>query len=72
MAIKGHSNAEIAGILEKAEGRVKAQCNAVFRKAGVSGRAQLLSAFVEDMLGEPLLQPAEPEPTPAEQRRSTA
>lgn len=72
MAIKGFSNAEIADILEKAEGTVKAQCNAVFRKASVSGRAQLLSVFVEDMLGEPLLQSAEIEPASSAQRRSTA
>jgi DNA-binding CsgD family transcriptional regulator len=72
MAIKGYSNSEIAGILGKAEGTVKAQCNAVFRKASVSGRAQLLSVFVEDMLGEPLLQPAEPDHCPAERRQSTA
>ena len=48
--LKGLSNAEIAGLRETSEGTIKAQSTAVFRKAGVSGRAQLLSVFIEDML----------------------
>lgn len=56
-AIKGFSTAEIAGFRGKSEGTVKAQTNAIYRKAGVSGRSQLLSLFVEDLLGEPLSAP---------------
>lgn len=49
--IKGLSNAEIAGIRGTSEGTVKAQSNAIFRKAGVNNRSQLLGIFVEDLVG---------------------
>lgn len=49
-AVKGFSNREIADIRGKSEATVKVQMNAVFRKAGVSNRAQLVSHFVEDLL----------------------
>lgn len=52
LAIKGLSNSEIAQTLGKSEGTVKAQCNAVFRKAGVNGRPQLISGLIEDLLGD--------------------
>lgn len=48
--VKGLSPAEIARLRNAAEGTVKAQCNAVYRKAGVTGRFQLLSLFVEDLM----------------------
>ncbi|GHE01930.1 LuxR family transcriptional regulator [Defluviimonas sp. 20V17] len=51
-AIKGLSTAEIAQLRETSEGTVKAQTAAIYRKAGVSGRSQLLSLFIEDMLAE--------------------
>jgi DNA-binding CsgD family transcriptional regulator len=49
-AIKGMSTAEIAGLRGVAEGTVKAQTAAIYRKAGVSGRGQLLALFIEDMM----------------------
>ena len=49
-AIKGMSTAEIAGLRNTSEGTVKAQTNAIYRKAGVSGRSQLLSLFIEDLM----------------------
>lgn len=49
-AIKGMSTAEIAALRKTSEGTVKAQTNAIYRKAGVSGRPQLLSLFIEDLL----------------------
>lgn len=55
-AIKGMSTAEIAALRATSEGTVKAQTNAIYRKAGVNGRAQLLSHFIEDLLQ------VEPEP----------
>ena len=55
LAIKGFSNTEIAKMLEKSEGTVKAQSTAVFRKAGVSGRVQLISYFMDELLGAPLI-----------------
>ncbi len=56
-AIKGMSTAEIAGLRETSEGTVKAQTNSIYRKAGVSGRPQLLSLFIEDLMGDPLVNP---------------
>lgn len=53
--IKGFSNAEIAKLRNTREGTVKAQSAAVFRKAGVSGRAQLLSQFIEELVGDPVV-----------------
>ena len=51
-AIKGLSTAEIAGLRMTSEGTVKAQTNAIYRKAGVSGRPQLLSLFIDDLMRE--------------------
>lgn len=48
--LKGFANAEIAELRKTSEGTIKAQSNAVFRKAGVSGRAQYLGLFIEDLL----------------------
>jgi DNA-binding CsgD family transcriptional regulator len=49
-AIKGMSTAEIAALRSTSEGTIKAQTNAIYRKAGVSGRAQLISLFIEDLI----------------------
>jgi DNA-binding CsgD family transcriptional regulator len=49
-AIKGMSTAEIANLRSTSEGTVKAQTNAIYRKAGVTGRPQLLSLFIEDLM----------------------
>ncbi|MFW2588166.1 helix-turn-helix transcriptional regulator [Sagittula sp. SSi028] len=54
-ALKGLSIAEIAALRETSEGTVKAQSNAIYRKAGVTGRSQLLSLFIDDLLTEPAL-----------------
>lgn len=51
-AIKGMSTAEIAALRETSEGTVKAQTNAIYRKAGVSGRPQLLSLFIDDLMAD--------------------
>ena len=56
-AMKGLSLQEIAALRETSEGTVKAQTNAIYRKAGVSGRPQLLSLFIEDLMDESLLGP---------------
>ncbi|MFZ3581069.1 helix-turn-helix transcriptional regulator [Loktanella sp. DJP18] len=52
-AIKGLSGAEIAALRGVSEGTVKAQSNAIYRKAGVSGRGQLLSLFLDDLMVMP-------------------
>ena len=49
-AIKGMSTAEISLLRATSEGTVKAQTNAIYRKAGVSGRSQLLSLFIDDLM----------------------
>ena len=58
-AIKGLTTAEIAVLRATSEGTVKAQTNAIYRKAGVSGRSQLLSLFIEDMMGSGRSHPAD-------------
>jgi DNA-binding CsgD family transcriptional regulator len=49
-AIKGLSTAEIAALRSTSEGTVKAQTASIYRKAGVTGRPQLLSLFIEDLM----------------------
>jgi DNA-binding CsgD family transcriptional regulator len=68
-AIKGLSTHEIAVLRGTAEGTVKAQTNAIYRKSGVNGRPQLLSLFIEDLMDDAMLPapvptaPPEPEET---------
>lgn len=60
-AIKGMSTAEIAALRATSEGTIKAQTNAIYRKAGVTGRAQLISLFIDDLVDKDAgLQPQEP------------
>ncbi|MCB1371179.1 MAG: helix-turn-helix transcriptional regulator [Rhodobacteraceae bacterium] len=59
LSIKGLSIAEIAALRATREGTVKAQSAAIYRKAGVNGRAQLLGLFVEDLLAGLVLEGAE-------------
>ena len=54
LAIKGLSLAEIADIRQTKQGTIKAQCNAIYQKAGVSGRPQLLSLFIEELMSDGL------------------
>jgi DNA-binding CsgD family transcriptional regulator len=62
LAIKGLSIAEMAALRNTKDGTIKSQCNAIYRKAGVSGRLQLLSLFVEELVadGMPAGLPAAP------------
>ena len=57
-AIKGLSTSEISQLRATSEGTVKAQTYAIYRKAGVPGRAQLISLFVEDLMGDSLPLPS--------------
>jgi len=53
--IKGYSIQEITDIRTTRPGTIKSQCNAIYRKAGVRGRNELVAYFVEDlMLGQDL------------------
>ncbi len=54
LAIKGLSLAEIAGVRDTKQGTIKAQCNAIYQKAGVTGRPQLLSLFIEELMADGL------------------
>lgn len=53
--IKGLSTRDIAALRGTSDGTIKAQTNAIYRKAGVTGRSQLLSTFIEDLMNEALL-----------------
>ncbi|WP_299304668.1 helix-turn-helix transcriptional regulator [uncultured Litoreibacter sp.] len=55
LAIKGLSIADMARLRDTKEGTIKAQCAAVYRKAGVTGRLQLLSLFIEELMAETLI-----------------
>ena len=55
LAVKGLSISDIARVRATKEGTIKAQCNAIYRKAGVTGRTQLLSIFIEELLAEELV-----------------
>ena len=55
--IKGYSIAEIAAFRQSAEGTVKTHLNAIYRKAGIAGRAQLVSLLIEDLMRAPLIGP---------------
>ncbi len=52
--LKGFSTQEIAGFRKTSEGTIKAQTNAIYRKAGVSGRGQLMSIFIDDLITDKL------------------
>ncbi len=51
-ALKGLSLSEIAQLRATSEGTVKAQTNAIYRKADVSGRPQLMSVFVDELMDD--------------------
>lgn len=55
LALKGFSVAEMAELRATAQGTVKAQCAALYRKADVSGRLQLLSLFLDDLMADTLI-----------------
>ena len=52
---KGLNTRDIAEMRGTSEGTVKAQTNAIYRKAGVTGRTQLLSTFIEDLMDDALM-----------------
>ncbi|MCA0941006.1 LuxR C-terminal-related transcriptional regulator [Salipiger pacificus] len=62
--LKGMTIPEIAELRGSAEGTVKSHLNAIYRKAGVSGRGALLSHFIEELMSG--ADPQDP-PVPAPQ-----
>jgi DNA-binding CsgD family transcriptional regulator len=63
LSLKGLSVAEIATLRQTRAGTVKAQCAAVYRKAGVGSRAELLGHFVEDLMAGIRFDMPQPEPS---------
>ncbi len=57
LAIKGFMIADIAKLRATKEGTIKAHCNAIYRKARVAGRSQLLSLFIEDLISQGMQSP---------------
>ncbi|BDW85607.1 LuxR family transcriptional regulator [Roseicyclus marinus] len=51
--VKGLPIAEIARLRGSAEGTVKSHLNAIYRKAGVTNRGELLSLLIEDLMDSP-------------------
>ena len=56
-ALKGMSIGEIAALRATSEGTVKAQTAAIYRKAGVTSKAQFFSLFIDDLLSDGLQVP---------------
>jgi DNA-binding CsgD family transcriptional regulator len=54
LALKGYDIAEISSLRDAATGTVRAQLTRVYSKADVSSRAQLVSVFIEELLGGPM------------------
>lgn len=50
LVLKGLDNDSIAKLRGTAPGTVRAQCASVYAKAGVDGRSQLFSVFLEELL----------------------
>lgn len=53
--LKGYSISEIAQMRGSQSGTIKAQLNAIYRKAGVENRGQLVSLLIEDLMAAPLI-----------------
>ncbi len=50
LLLKGYGHKEIAALQNKSERTVRQHAVAVYRKSGLSGRAQLSAFFLEDLL----------------------
>jgi DNA-binding NarL/FixJ family response regulator len=53
--IKGLSISEIASLRKSRQGTIKTHLSAIYRKADVSGRSQLTSLLIEDLMSAPLV-----------------
>jgi len=52
LLLKGFDNESIATLRGTAKGTVRAQASSIYAKAGVDGRAQLISIFLEELLAD--------------------
>lgn len=57
LALKGFDVARIAELRGAATGTVRAQLARIYGKAGVSSHVELLSTFIDDLLGSPVALP---------------
>ena len=72
LLIKGLSIQEIADIRKTKTGTIKSQCSAIYRKAEVKGRNELVAYFVEDLLaGQSLSDILKVLPPPPEETEPT-
>jgi len=55
LIIKGLSLAEIARLRSTKQGTVKSQASAIYQKAGIGNRHELIAYFMEDLLSENLM-----------------
>lgn len=55
LLLKGLSHKEIADVREVGEATVRQQAHAIYKKAGLGGRADLAAFFLEDLLDRPTL-----------------
>lgn len=62
LILKGLENDQIAALRGTAPGTVRAQCTRIYAKAGVEGRAQLFSVFMEELLAIDRIGPAKAAP----------
>ena len=57
LTLKGLSIAEVAALRGSRDGTIKSHLNAIYRKSGVTGRGQLVSLLMEDLMDKPLIAP---------------
>jgi DNA-binding CsgD family transcriptional regulator len=69
LALKGFDIARIAELRGAASGTVRAQLARIYGKAGVSSHVELLSTFIDDLLGSPV---ALPRALPAKSTKTAA
>ncbi len=50
LTIKGMTISEIADIRQRKQSTIKTQSSSIYKKAGVSSRAQLVSLLIEELL----------------------
>ena len=50
LLLKGHSHKRIARLTERSDQTVRQHATAVYRKSGLSGRAELAAFFLEDLM----------------------
>ncbi len=60
LSIKGASITEIAAMRDTREGTIKAQNAAIYRKAGVSSRSELIACVIEELIAGLKTDAAEP------------